>query len=39
MKEDPKNKGYMLEPFEEVIIDTDLDYVSGIIDINKFFNK
>ena len=32
MKENPKRKGEMLEPSEEVIIDTDLDYVSGIID-------
>ena len=32
MKEDKKRKGLMLEPFEEVVIDTDLDYVSGIID-------
>jgi predicted membrane GTPase involved in stress response len=32
MKENPKRKGEMLEPFEEVIIDTDLEYVSGIID-------
>ena len=31
MKEDEKRKGVMLEPFEEVVIDTDLDYVSGII--------
>lgn len=32
MKEDPKTPGKMLEPYEEVIIDTDLEYVSGIID-------
>ena len=31
MKEDPTT-GQMLEPFEEVKIDTDLEYVSGIID-------
>mmetsp|Transcript_14423 Transcript_14423/g.24608 ORF Transcript_14423/g.24608 Transcript_14423/m.24608 type:complete len:95 (+) Transcript_14423:1332-1616(+) len=32
MKEDPARPGAMLEPYEEVIIDTDLDYVSMIID-------
>lgn len=32
MKENPNRKGEMLEPFEEVTIDTDLEYVSGIID-------
>lgn len=32
MKEDPKNPGKMLEPYEEVVIDCDLEYVSGIID-------
>jgi GTP-binding protein len=32
MREDPKRKGVMLEPYEEVTIDTDLDYVSSIID-------
>jgi GTP-binding protein len=32
MTEDPERPGVMLEPFEEVTIDTDLDYVSGIID-------
>jgi len=32
MTEDPKRPGVMLEPYEEVTIDTDLDYVSGIID-------
>ena len=32
MKEDPNRPGVMLEPYEEVKIDTDLEYVSGIID-------
>jgi GTP-binding protein len=32
MKEDPDRAGVMLEPYEEVTIDTDLQYVSGIID-------
>lgn len=32
MKEDPDRPGIMLEPYEEVKIDTDLEYVSGIID-------
>ena len=32
MREDPKRPGVMLEPYEEVTIDTDLDYVSSIID-------
>jgi GTP-binding protein len=31
LKEDP-DTGEMLEPYEEVKIDTDLDYLSGIID-------
>ena len=31
MKKDP-DTGMMLEPYEEVVIDTDLEYVSGIID-------
>ena len=31
MKEDPET-GEMLEPYEEVKIDTDLDHLSGIID-------
>jgi len=31
MREDPKT-GKLLEPYEEVSIDTDLMYVSGIID-------
>jgi GTP-binding protein len=32
MKEDPERPGKMLEPYEEVMIDTDLEYVAGIID-------
>lgn len=32
MREDPNKPGRMLEPFEEVTIDTDLEFVSGIID-------
>ena len=32
MKDDPKNPNMKLEPYEEVTIDTDLEYVSGIID-------
>lgn len=32
MQPDPKNPKKMLEPYEELIIDTDLDYVSPIID-------
>jgi len=32
MKEDPKNPSKMLEPFEEVAIDTDLEYVARLID-------
>jgi GTP-binding protein len=31
MREDPKT-GLMLEPYEQVTIDTDLQYVSGIIE-------
>ena len=32
LQQDPKNPKKMLEPYEEVSIDTDLDYVSLIID-------
>lgn len=32
MKEDPDNPKKMLEPFEEVTIDTEMDYVALIID-------
>jgi len=32
MKEDPERPGIKLEPYEEVMIDTDLEYVAGIID-------
>ena len=32
MKEDPENPGTMLEPYEEVVIDTNLEHVASIID-------
>jgi len=32
LKEDPDVPGNMLEPYEEVIIDTDLEHVASIID-------
>jgi len=32
MRPDPENPDKMLEPYEEVQIDTDLEYVAGIID-------
>lgn len=32
MQEDPDRPGVMLEPYEEVTIDTDLDFVASIID-------
>ena len=31
-KDDPTDPKKKLEPYEEVVIDADLDYVSGIID-------
>ena len=32
MREDPENPGTMLEPYEEVTIDTSLEHVASIID-------